>query len=98
MQFGCLACEDIIHVSAHPVTPSFGTTAATGTLSASNTCWFTGQAVPTTMSPDLNGPVSSPTSDQYLATLGCCFWSRSTAALNWSSVSSYGSVIFRSGC
>src|SRR5436190_23622009 len=30
MQFGCAACEEIIHVSAHPVTPSDGITAATG--------------------------------------------------------------------
>ena len=33
MQFGCGACADIIQVSAHPVMPSLGTTAATFTPS-----------------------------------------------------------------
>src|SRR5262245_9674381 len=72
MQFGCLAWADIIHVSAQPVTPSDGTTASTGWLSASNVCRVTGQAVPTTTSPDENGCVSSPTAPQYLAIIPCC--------------------------
>jgi len=33
MQLGCCAWADIIQVSAHPVAPSEGTTAATGFFS-----------------------------------------------------------------
>ena len=51
---------DIIQVSAQPVTPSDGITAATGTLPAAAVyCRFTGQAVPITMSPALKPSISS---------------------------------------
>src|SRR5437867_13264142 len=60
MQLGCLAWEDIIHVSAHPVTPSLGTTSPTGTLpSASMIDRLMDQAVPATMS-SFSKPSVSP--------------------------------------
>jgi hypothetical protein len=60
MQMGCCAFDDTIHVSAHPVTPSVGVTEATGTFpSDSNRFWFTGHAVPITMSWDSNPSISS---------------------------------------
>src|SRR5215217_7253622 len=60
MQIGCSACDDIIHVSAHPVTPSDGVTEATETLPSDRMrFWFTGHAVPATMSPDSNPSISS---------------------------------------
>src|SRR4051794_14156757 len=45
MQLGCCAFDDIIQVSAHPVTPSLGTTSPTGTFpSASTTDRLSGHA------------------------------------------------------
>src|SRR6266508_1134934 len=67
MQLGCWAFEDIIHVSAQPVTPSEGITDSTGTFSTY--CWFTGHAVPMTMSPDSKPSISSVYTAQYLLTL-----------------------------
>jgi len=57
MQFGCGALDDIIQVSAQPVTPSTGVTLSTGT--PVTYCWFTGHAVPITMSPLSKPSISS---------------------------------------
>src|SRR6266550_1190046 len=51
MQFGCLALDEIIHVSDQPVAPSFGRMALTGTLSASSRLVITCQVVPITLFP-----------------------------------------------
>ena len=58
MQFGCLAFEAIIHVSDHPVAPSFGRIVLTGTLSASSRFAITCQVVPSTESPLVNAACS----------------------------------------
>src|SRR3954468_20894069 len=97
MQFGCAALDDSIHVSAQPVMPSLGTTCATGVLPAFRVLYWYGQVVPTTVVPFLKLSISSEKSDQYLPTQGRCCLSRSTAASNWGCISSYGSVIPRSG-
>src|SRR3972149_11369708 len=90
MQFGFLEFADIIQVSAQPVTPSSGITEATGAafLPASAYCWFTGQAVPITMSPDLKPWISSVYTAQYLSIIVDCCFRRSTAASSCSVVSS----------
>ena len=56
--------------------------------------------VPTAVSPDLNDVTcfAYVEPSQYSPMFGRCCFSRSTAALNWSSSSSYGFVMFRSGC
>ena len=60
MQFGCLASEEIIQVSDHPVAPSVGTNpvsgpgALTGWLSASNVKYWYCHVVPTWSSPLVN--------------------------------------------
>src|SRR5512132_4075706 len=98
MQFGCGDEEEIIHVSAHPVTPSLGETEPTCTFpSDSTTFWFAGHAVPATMSPESNASTSSVQTFQYLLINGFCCLRRLIAASSWSDVSSYGSVIFSSG-
>ena len=98
MQLGCGAFDDIIHVSAQPVTPSEGVTDATFTLpSEIRTFWFAGHAVPATMSPDSNASTSSDHTFQYLLTRPFCCFSRLIAASSWSDVSSYGSWMPRSG-
>src|ERR1051325_10899300 len=98
MQWGCCAWLDIIQVSAQPVTPSDGTTDATGTLlSSSMYCWFTGHAVPITMSPVSNPSTSSEYTDQYFETSPACTFRSATAAWNCVWFSSYGSVIPRAG-
>jgi len=51
MQFGCLALDEIIHVSDHPVAPSLGRVVLTLTLSASSRLAMTCQVVPTVESP-----------------------------------------------
>ena len=56
-----------------------------------------GHAVPTTIEPSRNPSISSVYSDQYFAIIGFCCFSRSIGASNCSCVSSYGSVIPRSG-
>src|ERR1051325_11015651 len=98
MQTGWGAWDDIIHVAAQPVTPSDGITEETGTLpSATRTDWFTGHAVPITMSPFSNPSISSVYTAQYLLIIGFCCFSSVIAASNCGCVSSYGSVMFRSG-
>src|SRR3954447_11700045 len=46
MQFGCLALEEIIHVSDHPVAPSLASVVLIGTLSASSRFAITCHVVP----------------------------------------------------
>src|SRR4051812_20171493 len=92
-QFGCFACAEIIHVSAQPVAPSRGIRSLTGALPAWSVFVWYGQDAPTSASPFLNRSISSAAEAQYFFTSGFCFLSRSTAALNWASVSSYGSLI-----
>ncbi len=58
MQFGCLALEEIIQVSDHPVAPSFGNVVWMFTLSAVSRFAITCHVVPTTVSPDLNAACS----------------------------------------
>src|ERR1044072_3402150 len=58
MQFGCLALEEIIQVSDHPVAPSFGSTTSIGTLSASSRFAITCHVVPSTESPLVNAACS----------------------------------------
>src|SRR5262249_40505539 len=92
-----LACEDSIHVSAQPVAPSLGIRSLTGApLSCSVIVWY-GHDAPITASPFLNRSISSDASAQYFLISGRCVLSRSTAALSWSSVSSYGSLMPSSG-
>ena len=57
MQFGFLALDEIIHVSDHPVEPSFGRSAATGTFSPSSTFVITCHVVPTTLSPPVKAAI-----------------------------------------
>jgi len=57
MQFGCSALDEIIHVSDHPVEPSFGSTEATGTFSPSRAFVITCQVVPTTLLPPVNAAI-----------------------------------------
>ena len=57
MQFGFLASDEIIQVSDQPVEPSFGSTAAIGTFSASSTFVITCQVVPTTLSPPVKAAI-----------------------------------------
>src|ERR1044072_6834317 len=98
MQLGCGALDDIIHVSAHPVTPSDGVTEPTLTLpSEVRTVSCAGHAAPATESPDSNASTSSDHTFQYLLTRPFCCFSRLMAASSWSDVSSYGSVMPRSG-
>ncbi len=73
-------------------------TDATCTLpSDSSTFWFAGHAVPATMSPDSNASTSSDQTFHGLLTMGYACFRRLTAASSWSDVSSYGSVMPRSG-
>src|SRR4029450_12418596 len=60
MQFGCLASDEIIQVSDHPVEPSFGRIAAVGgdVLSAATRFAITCQVVPATLSPDVKADCS----------------------------------------
>src|SRR3954449_3830740 len=96
-QFGCLALDEIIHVSAQPVAPSFGIRSLTGALAPWSVIVWYGQEAPTVAPPFLNRSISSPAEAQYFFTSGRCFLSRSTAALNCDEFSSYGSLIPRPG-
>src|SRR3954453_11934019 len=96
-QFGGLAFAESIHVSAQPVAPSCGIVSLTGTFAAASVFVWYGQDAPIVASPDLNRSISSEASAQYFLMSGFCFFSRSTAALNWLSLSSYGSLIPRLG-
>src|SRR3954454_7844221 len=96
-QFGCFALEEIIHVSAQPVAPSFGIRSLTGAFAAWRVIVWEGQDAPTVAPPFLNRSTSSPAEAQYFFTSGRCFLSRSTAALNCDELSSYGSLIPRPG-
>src|SRR5258705_12759233 len=97
MQLGCLAFDEIIHVSDQPVVPSCGLTALIGTLAASSTFAWYCQVVPTTMSPLVKASISAWAADQYVVMLARCALSRSTAALNWVESRAYGLVILSSG-
>src|SRR5215210_9086776 len=99
MQFGFLALDEIIQVSDQPVEPSFGSVAFTGTGCFAPVSWFAWycHVVPTTVFLLVNDWSSFAASDQYSPMFAFCCFSRSTAALNWSSSSSYGSSISRSG-
>src|SRR5919201_2311400 len=92
-QLGCFACDEIIHVSAHPVAPSCGIRSLTGAFAAWRVFVWYGQDAPTIAPPFLNRSISSPAEAQYFFTSPCCCFSRSTVALNCESVSSYGSLI-----
>ena len=59
MQFGCLACDEIIQVSAQPVIPSVGTTASTGTPGALRVLVWYGQVVPIVVVPFVKLSISS---------------------------------------
>src|SRR3954453_15440596 len=96
-QFGGLALAESIHVSAQPVAPSCGIVSLTGTFAAASVLVWYGQEAPIVASPDLNRSISSDASAQYFFTSGFCVFSRSTAALNCASLSSYGSLIPRLG-
>src|SRR3954454_9905628 len=95
MQLGCLASELSIQVSDQTVAPSFGRKpwlaglAATGTPSSlSRENWYC-QVVPTATSPPAKAETCFAASDQYSPTFARCSFSRSIAALNCSSLSSY---------
>src|SRR6266849_7502672 len=92
-QFGCFACAESIHVSAHPVAPSFGIRSLTGAFAAMSVFVWYGHEAPITASPFLKRSISSDASAQYFRISGFCCLSRLTAALNWAVFSSYGSVI-----
>src|SRR5690349_18884680 len=97
MQFGCLAFDEIIHVSDQPVAPSFGLTASTLPPPALIVLTWYCHAVPIAMSPLANPSISSWAVPQYLLT--SVFWtlSRSFAAASWVSSRAYGLVIPSSG-
>src|SRR6478735_1915318 len=97
-QFGCWACEESIHVSAHPVAPSDGIMSFTGALAPWSVIVWYGQDAPITASPFLNRSISSEASAQYFFTSGRCCLRRATAASSCGFVSSYGSVIPSDGC
>src|SRR5437762_5606236 len=90
-QFGCLAFADSIHVSAHPVAPSFGIRSLTGTPSASRVFVWYGHDAPMTASPFLNRSISSEARAQYFLISGFCCLRSLTAASSCAFVSSYGS-------
>src|SRR3954453_13249735 len=84
---------EIIHVSSHPVAPSFGMRSFTGAFAAFSVFVWYGQDAPITASPFLNRSISSDARPQYFLISGFCFFSRSVAALNWLLFSSYGSLM-----
>src|SRR5919197_439993 len=92
-QFGCFALDEIIHVSAQPVAPSFGIRSFTGACAACSVFVWYGHDAPIVALPLLKRSISSPAVAQYFFTSECCFLRRSTVALNCDSVSSYGSLI-----
>src|SRR5436305_3108662 len=99
MQLGCLACEEIIHVSDQPVAPSVGTKPSLGGLIATGTFlplsakyWYC-QVVPTQSFPLPYDWICCAAPPQYSPTSGRCCLSSCTAALNCLESSSYGSAI-----
>jgi hypothetical protein len=58
MQLGCSAFEEIIQVSDHPVAPSSGRIASTGTLSAASKLTITCHVVPRTLFLPLKAEIS----------------------------------------
>src|SRR5512138_2111102 len=92
-QFGCFAFDDSIHVSAQPVTPSFGITEETGTLSALSVLTWYGHDAPMVEPPFLNRSIWSDASAQYFLTSGRWDLSSVTVASSCAFVSSYGSLI-----
>src|SRR6478672_12028904 len=97
-QFGCLAFDESIHVSAQPVAPSVGIRSFTGTLSATSVLVWYGHVAPMTASPFLNRSISSEASAQYFLISTRCFFRSETAALNCLEFNSYGSLIPSDGC
>src|SRR6266567_7298783 len=81
-QLGCFAFDEIIHVSAQPVAPSFGIRSLTGAFAAWRVMVWNGHDAPTVAPPFLKRSTSSPADAQYFLTSGCCFLSRSIVALN----------------
>ena len=65
MQFGCLALDEIIQVSDHPVEPSLGSVVSTGALSPARTLAWYCHVVPTTLLPLSKAWISFAASDQY---------------------------------
>src|SRR5690348_4170585 len=92
-QLGCLAFEDSIQVSSHPVAPSFGITEATGAFAPRRVLSMTGHDAPSVDPPLLNRSTWSETVAQYFLISAFCFLSRLTAAPSCALVNSYGSVI-----
>ena len=92
-------CDDTIHVSSHPVAPSFGTRSLTGALSATSVF---GLVRPRGADHDVAvlevADLLSEPSAQYFLINGFCFLSRLIVALNWVEFSSYGSLIPSDGC
>jgi hypothetical protein len=84
-------------VSAQPVAPSFGIRSLTGALAAISVFVWYGQEAPIVASPFLNRSISSEASAQYFLISGFCHLSSETAASNCFWLSSYGSVMPRSG-
>jgi hypothetical protein len=82
MQFGCLAFDEIIQVSDHPVEPSSGNVVSTGAFSPARTLAWYCHVVPTTELPLWKAWISFAASDQYSPMFLRCCLSRSTAAWN----------------
>src|SRR5919201_5913784 len=81
-QFGCFAFDEIIHVSAQPVAPSFGIRSLTGALAAWSVFVWYGHEAPMTASPFLNRSISSEARAQYFLINGFCRLRSATAALS----------------
>src|SRR2546422_5122274 len=98
MQFGCLAFDEIIHVSDQPVAPSLGLVNLTFFVPEllMTFAWYC-QAVPMAISPLVNPSISSWAVPQYLPIRPFCWTSRALAAASWVSSSAYGFLIPRSG-
>src|SRR5262249_1120586 len=88
MQFGCLAFEASIHVSAQPVTPSLGTIALTATPEPLRVLVWYGHVVPTTDAPLVKLSISSAKPAHYLPPFWCWVFGRATAGVNWAWVRS----------
>src|SRR5690349_9459296 len=98
MQFGCLALDEIIQVSDHPVAPSLGLVNWTFFVPAAlmTFAWYC-QADPIAMSPLVKPSISSWAVPQYLPTRAFCWSSRSLAAPSWVASREYGFLMFSSG-
>src|SRR5436190_9451444 len=64
-QFGCFAFDEIIHVSAQPVAPSFGIKSLTGAFAPCSVIVWYGHDAPTVAPPFLKRSISSPAEAQY---------------------------------